>query len=70
MLVKFVDLDGEEVETGTTGEMLLKGPNVFQGYWLRLEETKNTITPDGFLRTGDLGYIDKDGNCFVSTFRR
>lgn len=66
MTVKFVDLDDKEVETGKTGEMWLKGPNVFQGYWHRPEETKNTLTPDGYLRTGDIGFIDQDGNCYVS----
>jgi acyl-CoA synthetase (AMP-forming)/AMP-acid ligase II len=48
------------------GEILVRGRNVMQGYLDRPEETSKTITPDGWLRTGDLGRMDEDGFIFVT----
>jgi long-chain acyl-CoA synthetase len=47
------------------GEIQVKGDNVMQGYFKNPEATAATFTEDGFLRTGDLGIIDKDGNIFI-----
>ena len=59
--------DGQiEVERGVTGEILVRGDNVMQGYLHQPEETAKTITPDGWLRTGDLGHMDEDGYVFVT----
>ncbi len=43
------------------GEVLVKGPQVFQGYWKMPEETKEAFTDDGFFKTGDIGSFDEDG---------
>ncbi|MDC3129452.1 AMP-binding protein [Paracoccaceae bacterium] len=51
---------------GETGEILVKGDNVMQGYFKQAEETHKTILGNGWLRTGDLGYLDNDGYVFVS----
>ena len=48
------------------GEILVRGSNVMQGYLDRPDETAKTITADGWLRTGDLGRMDKDGFIFVT----
>jgi acyl-CoA synthetase (AMP-forming)/AMP-acid ligase II len=48
------------------GEILVRGSNVMQGYLDRPDETAKTITPDGWLRTGDLGRMDEDGFIFVT----
>ena len=56
----------ESVDSGITGEILVRGANVMQGYFKQPEETAKAITPKGWLRTGDLGYMDKDGFIFVS----
>ena len=50
-----------EVPRGTIGELLLQGPQVFQGYWNAPEETAATLLPGGWLRTGDLVVVDEDG---------
>ncbi len=50
----------EEVEIGEVGEIAVKGPQVMKGYWNREEDTKNTLK-DGWLLTGDMGYMSEDG---------
>jgi len=50
-----------EVAQGQPGELLLKGPQVFQGYWNNPEETAKALLPDGWLRTGDIVTVDADG---------
>ena len=56
----------ETLPAGETGEILVKGDNVMQGYFKQPEETHKTILGNGWLRTGDLGYLDTDGYVFVS----
>jgi long-chain acyl-CoA synthetase len=62
-LMKVVDQDDPTVEVpqGEPGELLLKGPQVFQGYWNNPEETAATLLPGGWLRTGDIVTVDPDG---------
>lgn len=62
---KLVDEDGKEVAQGERGEIWVKGPNVMKGYWRKPEATKETITPDGWLKTGDIAWYDKDGYFFI-----
>ena len=56
---------GSEVPQGQVGEICIKGPQVMKGYWQRPEETANVFYPDGSLRTGDMGYVDKQGFVFL-----
>ena len=55
-------LEGLEVKLGQDREILVKGPTVMRGYYHRPEETAQVMTPDGFLRTGDAGDLDAQGN--------
>ena len=55
------DDDGKVVAQGERGEICIRGPNVMQGYYLRPEETASAFTPDGFMRTGDIGVMDPHG---------
>ncbi|MGC6452686.1 MAG: AMP-binding protein [Candidatus Puniceispirillaceae bacterium] len=64
--VMIADEAQTEVARGITGEILIRGGNVMQGYLHQPEETAKTITPDGWLRTGDLGHMDEDGFVFVT----
>ncbi len=59
-----LDEGGRQVETGVTGEICARGPNVMLGYWQLPELTAETLR-DGWLHTGDGGYMDKDGFLFV-----
>ncbi|PKR79232.1 long-chain fatty acid--CoA ligase [Halalkalibacillus sediminis] len=54
----------EEAEVGEVGEIVVKGPQIMKGYWNRPEETANTLK-DGWLLTGDMGYMDEDGYFYV-----
>ncbi len=56
---------GSEVPQGQIGEICIRGPQVMKGYWQRPDETENAFYPDRFLRTGDMGYVDKKGFVFL-----
>lgn len=61
VLVKIVDDGGAEVAQDGIGEILIKGPNVFTGYWNLDDVNRSAFTQDGYFRTGDLGKRDADG---------
>lgn len=68
-LVKFMDLkicddNGNELPIGQKGEIVIKGENVMVGYWKNEKATAETIR-NGWLHTGDMGYMDKDGFLYV-----
>jgi long-chain acyl-CoA synthetase len=54
-------MPGVEIRTADDGEVMIKGPNVFREYWRNPEATRETLTDDGWLLTGDLGSVDDDG---------
>jgi long-chain acyl-CoA synthetase len=60
-----VDPGGHEVPRGQTGEVLIKGPIIMPGYWNKPEATAETVI-DGWLHTGDIGYLDEDGFLFIT----
>jgi len=65
---KVIDLDtGREIEPGSdaTGELCVRGPQVMKGYWQRPEETAQTIDSEGWLHTGDIARVDKDGYFYI-----
>jgi fatty-acyl-CoA synthase len=58
--MKIVDNDNNEVQDGAAGELMLRGPHTFSGYWEEPEETSKTIEPDGWVHTGDLAMKDEE----------
>jgi long-chain acyl-CoA synthetase len=52
---------GESLPCGESGEICIKGPNVMVGYYKQIDETAQSFTVDGFMRTGDIGIMDEDG---------
>jgi len=65
MSIKFVD-NGKEVPVDETGELWIKGPNVFKGYYDNPKATAESLDAEGWYRTGDIGYIDKDRNIYIT----
>lgn len=61
--MKVVDIENPSIEVaqGEEGELLLRGPQVFSGYWENEEETTKTLLPGGWLRTGDIVTVEEDG---------
>jgi len=55
------DDDGNDLALGEVGEICVRGPQVMTGYWNRPDETSRAIMPDGFFRTGDMGFMDERG---------
>jgi long-chain acyl-CoA synthetase len=62
--LRVVDGSGRDVKLGEVGEILLSGPIIMKGYWNNPDATKAAIT-DGWMHTGDAGYMDSDGYLYV-----
>ena len=63
--LRLVDGDGDDALLGDSGEIWVRGPNVFAGYWEDAEATAAALTPDGWLRTGDIAVADDDGDLSI-----
>jgi long-chain acyl-CoA synthetase len=59
------DAEGRDLPVGEIGELCIKGPQVMAGYWNKPEETAEVMTPDGFLRTGDIARVDERGYVYI-----
>jgi long-chain acyl-CoA synthetase len=57
--------DGKPLPVGEVGELMVKGPQVMQGYWQRPDETAKVLTPDGWLHTGDIARMDANGYFYI-----
>jgi fatty-acyl-CoA synthase len=64
--VRIVDTDGADVAEGESGEIWMRGPGLTPGYWNKPMETAKAFTPDGWLRSGDIGRRDADGCYYVA----
>jgi long-chain acyl-CoA synthetase len=65
--IKFANVENptKYVPYGDKGEIAIGGPNVMRGYWKKPEATADVMTPDGFMLTGDVGYMDEDGYIYI-----
>ncbi|MBS0255256.1 MAG: AMP-binding protein [Proteobacteria bacterium] len=57
--------DGTPLPTGGVGEIVVRGAQIMQGYWNRPEDTAAVLSPDGWLKTGDVGMVDEEGYVFI-----
>jgi long-chain acyl-CoA synthetase len=63
--VRIVDATGADVPTGAVGEVWTRSPQNMIGYWNNADATAATVTPEGWLKTGDVGYVDDDGYFYL-----
>jgi acyl-CoA synthetase (AMP-forming)/AMP-acid ligase II len=63
--IRILGGDGEEVPQGEVGEVVTRSTNNMLGYWNLPDATKNTMTKDGWIHTGDAGYMDEDGYLYI-----
>ena len=63
--MKIFDETDKELPAGKTGELVVKGPTIMKGYWNMPEETANALR-NGWLHTGDVGYMDEDGYFYIT----
>lgn len=63
--LRILDDDGRALPPGVTGEVAIRSPNNTAGYWNKPEETAKALIGDGWLRTGDAGYLDEDGYLYL-----
>ncbi|KAH7089569.1 putative phenylacetyl-CoA ligase [Paraphoma chrysanthemicola] len=61
-----VEMNGKEVPTGEEGELCLRGPNIFKGYYNNPQATAEAFDADGWYHTGDIGKVDERGNIFIT----
>jgi len=67
--IKVFNEKGQELPPGQQGEIVVKGPTLMKGYWNLPEETAKTIK-DGWLYTGDIGYVDEDGYFYITARKK
>jgi len=61
-----IPLENVKVKIESDGEIVVKGPSVFEGYYRNEEKTKEAFTDDGYFRTGDIGHLDEDNFLFIT----
>ncbi len=64
--MKIIDEEGHELPLGQVGEIVARGPRVMTGYWKDEEKTEKTLDKEGWVHTGDMGYVDEDGYFFLA----
>ena len=65
-MAKYMSPSETALPAGSTGELWIKGPNVFAGYFNNPSATANALTEDGYFRTGDVGFQDAQGNFYIT----
>ena len=64
--IRIADVEGNVLPAGETGEILARGPRIMTGYWEDEEKSRNVLTKEGWLRTGDRGWMDNEGYIYLA----
>jgi long-chain acyl-CoA synthetase len=64
--MKIIDAEGKDLPVKEEGEITIRSTTIFSGYWNNEDATNDVLTKDGWLLTGDLGYVDEDGFFFIT----
>jgi len=64
--IKIADEDGKKLGPGKVGEIVVRGPRVMSGYWDEQDKSRKTLDKEGWLHTGDMGYVDEDGYYYLA----
>ncbi|MBA3030955.1 MAG: long-chain-fatty-acid--CoA ligase [Desulfobacterium sp.] len=64
--VQIIDENGNPVPAHVAGEIVARGPRIMSGYWQDAEKTAKAFTPDGWLKTSDMGYMDEEGYIYLA----
>lgn len=68
--IRIADAEGRPLAPGSEGEIVIRTPTAFDGYWNAPAETAAALTPDAWIRTGDVGFLDADGALHLNGRRR
>ncbi len=64
--IKIIDEEGKPLPASGVGEILARGPRIMGGYWKDEQKTSQVMTADGWLRTGDMGWMDEEGYIYLA----
>ncbi len=67
---KVIDANGDKLAQGREGELIVRGPCIFRGYYKSEAENREAFTPDGFYRTGDIAKFDREGHLILTGRRK
>ena len=66
MVIPSDEVEIRDVDSEGNGEIVARGPNIMKGYYNNPTATDETLTPDGWLLTGDIGYFDDEGYLYIT----